>query len=192
MNIEGGGYTTEIGKAALEKAGYTVIIKFAPWARVLEMTQAGKYDGIFGIYYSEERSQTLVFTDPMAQTEQVFLIKKDRKIMYTGDLHELILYKIGIVRRHTFPQEFEKADFLKKEEVIEPRQNIEKLMNNRIDLFVESKHIAYYLVKTQFPEYIGSFKQLSPALMKTSDACIYHYNCNLCIFFQCSFFQSES
>lgn len=160
-----GGYTTEIAKEVLERMGYRVELHFLPWARAISMTQSGKYAGLPGIYFSEERAKSLAFTDPIFEVEQVFFSNNDSEIVYQGDLQELKPYMIGIVRGYVHSEKFDQATFLNKYEVSSSEDNIRMLLRNRIDLLVDTKKSISYLLQEKFPEDINSLTALEPVLL---------------------------
>lgn len=160
-----GGYTTEIAKEVLERMGYRVELHFLPWARAISMTQNGKYAGLPGIYFSEERAKSLAFSDPIFEVEQVFFCNNNSEIVYQGDLQELKPYMIGIVRGYAHGEKFDQATFLNKNEVSSSEDNIRMLLRNRIDLLVDTKKSISYLLQEKFPEDINSLTALEPALL---------------------------
>jgi len=163
-DLKGGGYTTEIAKIILERIGYKVNLAFLPWQRALTSTQDGKYAGLPGIYYTQERAKTLAYTDAISTTKQVFFKKKEKRITYKGNLRELIPYKIGVIRGYAHSKEFDDADFLKIYKVSNLEQLIEMLLLNRIDLFVESKKSTYYMLQKNFPKDKNSLETLDLVL----------------------------
>ncbi|MCP4020253.1 MAG: transporter substrate-binding domain-containing protein, partial [Desulfobacteraceae bacterium] len=43
-------------------------------------------------------------------------------------------------------------------------QNIRRLISNRIDLFIDSKKVALYIVQTKLPEHIGAIEVVTPEI----------------------------
>lgn len=150
-----GGYCVHIASEAFKRAGYPVEVNYVPWARALEGAKAGVYDGVLGIYYNEERSAFLAYTDPLYQDRNVFF-KRTADHIDGASLKDLTPYTIGIVQGASFSAEFDSATYLKKEAASSNELNIKKLVKGRIDLFaVEDKNYVLYLVNTQYPEWKG-------------------------------------
>ena len=64
-NLTNQGPITEIVVSAYKKVGYRVHIEYVPWARALETVKAGKADGLYGAWYSAERTQWFVYSNQL-------------------------------------------------------------------------------------------------------------------------------
>ncbi|MBF0203769.1 MAG: transporter substrate-binding domain-containing protein [Desulfamplus sp.] len=157
-----GGYVMEITREAFLRAGYEIEVKFVPWKRALEETKEGDVDGVIGMNYSEERAQTYYLTNVVYVEENGFFRKKGSSITYTT-LHDLTPYTIGYIRGGSFGATFDKATYLKKEDVTDNEQNINKLMLGRIDVFISSKLLILYMLATKYPEFQGEIEFIEPA-----------------------------
>ena len=58
--LESNGFITEIIAEALSRSGYGLDVKFLPWIRAFEGTKAGKFDGLFTVWYRAEREADFV------------------------------------------------------------------------------------------------------------------------------------
>jgi ABC-type amino acid transport substrate-binding protein len=161
------GFTTAIISEAFKRAGYEVKVEFMPWARVLQDTEAGKYDAAFPEYYSDERAAAFFMSDPFASGPLGFYKRKADKITYTK-LEDLKPYRIGVVRGYINTPEFDAADYLQKDEANSDEQNLQKLFAGRIDLIVIDKFVAQYLIETSVPEAIGALEFMEPPLLDQS------------------------
>jgi len=157
------GFGAEIISEAFSRSGDKAIFHFMPWVRALKDTEIGKYDAVCFGYYSKERAKTYAFSEPYAQSSLVFYKHRDSQIAYTS-LEDLKPYKIGVIRGFVNSVEFDKADYLHKEEVHSEVLNMKKLLNKRVDLIVIDKYIAQYLLNTMFIDNKSDFEALEPPL----------------------------
>ena len=71
-------------------------------------------------------------------------------------------YSIGIINGYNYSEEFDTAVFLKKEAVNTVSQNIQKLLMGRIDLFIDSKEVTLWTLRTKHPESVDAVKVVQP------------------------------
>jgi polar amino acid transport system substrate-binding protein len=163
--IEKGGFVTEITRKAFEKMGYTYKVNFIPWKRALLEAKNGKnYQGILGIYYTDERSKQYTYSKSLYAVENGFFIRNDQNISYK-QLNELKEYKIGILRGSSMGKKFEEArPLLKIKEFNNIDQGIKLLLIKRIDLMVDAKAVTMYLLNTKFQDSKNNIKYISPPI----------------------------
>lgn len=170
--LENRGYVSEIVVEAFKRAGYTTIISFYPWARAVKTAEYGEADGVFPEYYDEGRKKDFVFSDPFPGGPVGLYKRKDTKVSYSIDprlnqteaLRSLQGYRFGVVRGYINTADFDKADFLKKDEVFGDELNIKKLYNRRIDFMFIDKFVAEHLINNKFPEYEAELEFMEPPL----------------------------
>jgi len=166
------GYVHEIVVEALKRVGYKADIKYYPWARAVKLSEEGKCDGLFPEYYDEGRKPKYVFSDPYPGGPVGFYKQKKANIKFSVDpqkkqteaLKALQQYKFGVVRGYINTQEFDSADFLKKEEVVSDEQNLVKLFKGRIDLIFIDKYVAKHIIVKKYPHYMDELEFLEPPL----------------------------
>lgn len=165
--LKNDGFITEITKAAFKHSGYDVEVKFMNWNRALERAKQGKFDGVMGAYYNDERAEVFEYSEPIGTADVVLFSQKGKNISYQS-LEDLKPYKIGVLRGYANTEEFDKADFLKKEVAEKADLNIRKLARGRLDLFVGSKAVNLYLIQTKYPDFVGKFDVVEPPLSTNS------------------------
>ena len=154
------GFMTEIIRAALDRKGYTVEIHFLPWKRALAQTQNGRYDGLFTVWYREDRKEWFVFSDPLPANELVFFKRKETDIN-SSDLNTLKPHSIGLVRGYAPPPGFEEAG-LKTQPANNDEENLRKLHRGRVDLALVDKIVAQHIINTKLPDAAGDLEWIDP------------------------------
>jgi polar amino acid transport system substrate-binding protein len=157
------GLLPEILVEAFDQVGYTVTVVFRPWARSLDDVKNGKADILCGAYYTEERTDFLAYSQPIAETQDVLFMKKGRGITYQN-LTDLKPYKIGVVRGAAHGREFDAADFLNKIAVTHSGQNIRKLLVDKIDLMAGPREVIAFIIKRDYPLFADKLVVVDPPL----------------------------
>jgi len=140
------GWVSEVAKAALEIQGYEVEIRFVPWVKALEDTQAGYYDALLGAYYTAERAEKYYFTAPIAQVRTGFFKRTDKKVSFK-QLKELKDYKIGVVEGYATSKQFDTADYLNKVAVTDLDVGLKMLYEGSLELMADSEVVGNYRLK---------------------------------------------
>jgi len=171
-SLDRNGYVAEIVVEAFQRSGYTTEIVFYPWARAVKTAENGEIDGVFPEYFDESRRENFAFSAPFPGGPVGLYKRKDTDVRYPVDpqlnqteaLRGLAGYRIGVVRGYINTQEFDAADFLKKDEVFSDELNIKKLYNRRIDFMFIDKLVAEYLLHNKFPQYEEELEFMEPPL----------------------------
>ena len=146
-SLENGGPITEIIVQAFNKVGYAVKLKFVPWARGLEGTKQGTYDGLFTAWYTKDREKWFVFSAPLYLNQIGFYKRKGEYIKFNS-FQDLKSYKIGVVRGYIRPIGFNEAN-LQTIESATDRENLLLLTKGRIDLVLTDQTLGKYIIGTQ-------------------------------------------
>lgn len=160
--MEGNGFITQIIAAAFAESGYDIDVTFLPWARALESTKAGKYDGLFTVRYREDRTEFFAYSDPLPPNKIGFL-KRSASTIDFDTLADLKDRRIGIVRGYAVPPEFDDVGLV----TIPADNNVEnlrKLMRNRIDLIVSDRAVALHTLTTELGVPSADLEWLDPAI----------------------------
>jgi len=154
LKLPNKGFSNDIAKTVLERAGYEVTVEILPWNRAKKMTQAGQFDILNNVWYTDERAKTLAFTDPIARNEIVFITRKEDEFTYTG-LSSLKGMVVGTVRGFDYRDAFLDADHFHREPAGTFKTNLKKLAAGRIDAAVGDRLIGKYLLTNAFPQLEG-------------------------------------
>ncbi|SHO48181.1 substrate-binding periplasmic protein [Desulfopila aestuarii] len=161
--LDNGGVVVELVRRAFTRGGYSLELEWFPWTRAFNMAKTGDCDGVLGAWYTEERKQFFIYSEPFLTTELVFFKRKGEKITYTT-LRDLQPYRIGVAR-DSGPYELLKPEFEQNLDVATSAYlNIQKLMGKRFDLLADEKLNVLYIINTHLPEWRGALEILSPPL----------------------------
>lgn len=167
------GIGTELVTEAFARLGQPIEIQIFPGARALNMLQEGEADALFALAKTPEREAFAVYpTEPIIDQPVSLFVRQDSTIVFNGDLKTLSPYRIGIIQGGRFSPEFEAAMknnlFPKLEQVNEYRQNVLKLVDQRIDIWVGSRISVLFAAKELGHQ--NDIKELQPALTASSPA----------------------
>lgn len=169
------GYAAELARAAFEKQGYTLEIRFYPPARARSLAASGQVDGLLPTQPDPALNEDFLFSAPFPGANIGLLKKRSLAISYPADaplhrqdtLSALSHLRFGALRGANIAAEFEKADFLKRDYVSEDLQLLDMLALGRIDLMVVDKYRASDLMILHRPHLIGSLEFLDPPLFRS-------------------------
>jgi signal transduction histidine kinase/ABC-type amino acid transport substrate-binding protein len=158
LELENYGFITEIIETAFDKKGYDVEIDFMSWSDALEKTKVGEYDGIFTLWYREDREQWYAYSNALPPNEVVFCKAFSEKITYK-EYDELKDYKIGIVKDYTYPNDFLDAG-LNTVEYADDLLLLDGLFSENVDLVVIDRAQAKYITRENYPAKVDSLECL--------------------------------
>ena len=165
------GIGTDLVVEAFTRLGFSFDIRIYPGARALNMLQEGTADALFAVAKTPERERFATYPEtPIIEQPIALFVRQNSTIQFDGDMKSLIPYSIGILRGGRFSPEFEAAIknrlFPKLEEVNLYRQNILKLVNQRIDIVVGPRLSVRFAAKELGHQ--EAIKELQPALTASS------------------------
>jgi polar amino acid transport system substrate-binding protein len=163
------GYMIEIAIAAFEQKGYTVDYQTMPWNRAVIETRKGNFDGIVGAM-SNHIPNFIIPDIELGVSKTLFWAKKELSWKYKG-IKSLDNITLGAIKNYTYGDKID--SYLKKH--VTKRQkvqfvygegalikNLNKLLNNRIDVFIEDEIVFNTMLKQEkYTQEIVSVGQLS-------------------------------
>ena len=158
-----GGYFSEITILAFQTVGYECEVKFLPWKRAYELAKRGKYDGVLGIFHTEERTLLFEFSVPVAESRLAFFTKKERSITWSK-INDLKPYRIGHIMGYHYTEDFDSADYLKKIKAYSIEGCIKMLIRNQVDIIVATDSVLTFYLNTDFPEHADALKMIGSPL----------------------------
>ncbi|MGF1529491.1 MAG: substrate-binding periplasmic protein [Candidatus Competibacterales bacterium] len=135
-DLEEQGFFSALVRAAFAEVQRDIDIEFVPWQRALRMVETAQRDLALGAYFTEERAETFYYSDPIYYVEIGLIARADVDLASFQSMDDLRSYRIGVTRGFANSPTFDAADFLDKDFVSRPVQNIHKLYRSRIELMV--------------------------------------------------------
>jgi polar amino acid transport system substrate-binding protein len=77
------GFAVDVAKEVLEKAGFTPKVELYPFQRALELVKSDKAV-LTGTFFTKERTDILVFSEPMFQDEVLLVVQKGKEFPFNG------------------------------------------------------------------------------------------------------------
>jgi len=137
----------EIVVESYRHSGYEVEIVFLPFARAMYLSKAGEIDGVVGAWYSQERSESLLYSMPMIDNKVGFFKRKGEDITYK-DFNDLKQqgYRLGSVNGYMLPAGLLESG-ITIYNVSREDQLLKILRGKRVDLVVLDQGAARYALK---------------------------------------------
>ena len=150
--IRYGGLASRIIKEAFALEGIKVVYIFYPWERNMIYAREGRVDGAVGWNWSEEREKIFFYSDVVIHGSHSFFHLKSFPLDWNtlDDLTDII---IGGCLGYNYGDEFQAAE--KSGKIIVERtamdmQNLNKLLQRQIDVFVVNPDVGFYLIQQHF------------------------------------------
>ncbi len=150
------GVGIDLARAIFEPLGYKVNYTVMPWAEALKQVRAGKISAVVGA--SRTDSKSLIFPDnPISEVSDNFYIRTGSPWRYQGP-HTLKNRRIGITQDYGYGDVMTRfiaqnkftADVLYVAKGTTPlKDNIDRLLNGKIDILVESKVVMDYTIRNE-------------------------------------------
>ncbi|MBF0099699.1 MAG: transporter substrate-binding domain-containing protein [Desulfobacterales bacterium] len=136
------GFEIEIFKAVMKSMNIETEFTNYPFQRCVKSLETGTADVLISYMKNPDREKFNDFPDTHISLSKTSLfMKSEKNIPFTGNYQELKGYMIGIVKGFSYGEEFDKADFLKKDNATDTQVLIKMLMNGRYDLIAENQAV---------------------------------------------------
>lgn len=154
-HLKNHGAAVEIATKAFAQSGLTVDVLFLPWRRALDWSNQGRIDGMIGAWYTEERSKSFIYSDPIYPNQMVFYQSVNAKINFNS-YEDLAAQNIvvGSVRGYAHVKGLDDSG-VEIRYVNNDIQNFKLLERGRIDLLAVDKDYAKHVLSTPDLEYMA-------------------------------------
>ncbi len=163
------GISVDIVEEAFNRMGYKVTKKILPFSRAIELLKNGEIDMITDVKNTIKYQEIGIFSkESIITTKTSLFVKSDSNIKFDGNILELEPYKIGVIRDYTYGEAFDNAvknKTIKVEEVDDKLQNINKVLDDRLDICIENRLVLLDALKATNNE--GKLKELKNEVNET-------------------------
>jgi polar amino acid transport system substrate-binding protein len=149
-----GGATTDVVRAAFEKVGHEIEVKYRPWKRAIDMAKKGT-DGVIAYFpgYHCRHREGFVASEPIGNGPLGFAEHVDAPMTWESldDIGDQQL-KIGTVLGYANTDEFDAkvgTGYILAIPTNDDTSNLKKLLRKRIDAVVIDKLVLEYLKATE-------------------------------------------
>lgn len=143
------GLDVEIVTEVLKNAGYNAeFISIPKWEEALKHTEDGKFDAIMSLKKSSERQRKLLYSSPIAYTQDYFFKKKSLKIS-PKNFDEIKSLKVGIISDYFYGKSFDNAKFSNlhaSSSADAELYNLKQLNNGKLDLVACELSVCNFLI----------------------------------------------
>lgn len=157
------GYVANLARQAFGRSEIAVDLHFMPWARVVAMTKAGKFNGYLPEYFDPSLHRDFLLSQPFPGGPLGFFKRKADPITWKS-LDDLLPYRIGVVRGYLNSEEFDRRTALHKEAAADDLTNLRKLAAGRLDLVVMDKYVGFYLLRSELADHLAEIEFMHPVL----------------------------
>jgi polar amino acid transport system substrate-binding protein len=150
-NDELSGPYIEIISTVMENLGYEYELVPLPWSRLLSAVETGEVDMALPLFDKPERRSLFYYSEEPIGLNQITLIgRSDSQASFSGSMLTLSDHSIGVVQDYFYSDDFEQAiidQVITIDTAISSDENIEKLLQKRVDLIVEDPEVVKTYLK---------------------------------------------
>lgn len=136
-----GGTSIRLVRQVLQSQGHDIELVAMPWARSLVMLEKNKVDILPAVWFTEERTKTMLFSDQYAANRLVFIKAKGNEYEYQG-LSSLYDKVVGVVRDYAYEENFLKDKNIQFSVANSLNSNVNKVIAGRVDLTLDDEIAA--------------------------------------------------
>lgn len=146
------GAAAEIVREGLRRMGHTANIVIMPWKRAVFMTRFGEVDALFYAVRNPEREQWFHYPDEPLVTEATVAVRRVGDSLHlTPHRHHYPTARLGVGRGYYYGPSLkhflDTATFAAVEEATSIDSNFNKLIEDRIDVFLADLHLARHFLE---------------------------------------------
>lgn len=150
-NLPKGGVSVQIADAAFRTQGYTVKNRILPWARAIEETKQARVDLILDAWWSQERSETFVYSRPYINGPIKFIKQKGDDFQFVN-LASLDGKSLVLVRDYAYGEELLNSKNYTQYFAHDFMQGMQMLVRNRVNLSLENELVARTRILQEAPD----------------------------------------
>ncbi len=148
--LEEGGLALELVKHVFSRTEYSPGVKIESWGRALEGTRIGVYDALAAAWYSDERAEDLLFSQPYLSS-RIVLVKASADPRNYRSAEDLAGKRLGVRTDYAYGIDLEAIPGLTLVQENHLIQNLLNLQAGKVDLVIGDLRTLNF----QLREYMG-------------------------------------
>ncbi|MDA9004157.1 transporter substrate-binding domain-containing protein, partial [bacterium] len=145
MNRADKGISIAILDKVMKTQGHELKLTPMPWARSLVMLEKQKVDILPAVWFTEERTKTMSYSDSYAANRLIFITKNNSEFKY-NDTSDLSSRSIGVIRGYAYKDGFLQQPGVRFSEADTLMNNVKKVQSGRIDMTISDEVVAKTLI----------------------------------------------
>ena len=143
-----GGISIELVRKIMQSQGHDIKLVAMPWARSLAMLNKNKVDILPAVWFTEERTKTMLYSESYAANRLVFIKAKGSGYEFSGlpSLHGKV---VGVVRDYAYDEKFLQDKAIKFSIANSLDSNVKKVISGRVDLTLDDEIAAKAIIKPE-------------------------------------------
>lgn len=154
------GGSTEVVESILNILDMDVKFEVLPWSRAYKQALENENTLIYTIARNSDREGLFKWIGPISAYNAVLIAKADRNDIVINSLDDARRYKIGSTLKDVRTNYLLSKGFQNLQQVGTNRLNLKKLIEGRIDLWLEDEQTANYLHQTAKPQIRDQIKKI--------------------------------
>ena len=145
-SLPGQGFSVELVSQVLTRAGYQVSMAFAPWRKVMQGMQQGKYDISVAAWSSADRQQQFLFSTPYYHNQLVVVSATQDIGTIAAFRHALLIDKksLGLMEDYAYDQLIPAGGNIRYHQHYRPL--LRKLASHEVDMALLDADVARYIL----------------------------------------------
>ena len=150
------GLALELVQQVFAGTDYTAQVSIENWSRAVEGAQLGVYDGLAAAWYSPERDEYLLYSEPYLQSELIILKRRDNTRRY-DDLADLSGARLGVRTDYAYGVDFSAVPGLVLVRENHLIQNLLNLQNGSVDFVIGDRRTVNHQLYEYLKDSISKF-----------------------------------
>jgi polar amino acid transport system substrate-binding protein len=143
-----GGISIALVRNIMESQGHTIELVSMPWARSLVMLEKNKVDILPAVWFTQERTKTMLYSESYAANRLVFIKKKGDDYEFNG-LSSLYDKVVAVIRDYAYEETFLKDKNIKFSIADSLNSNVKKVITGRADLTLDDEIAAKSIIDSK-------------------------------------------
>lgn len=151
------GLALELVKHVFTATDYEPQISIESWSRAVEGARLGVFDALASVWYSDERAQDLLFSEPYLSSELIILKRRADRNSYDS-LEDMTGRRLGVRTDYAYGVDFAAVPGLTLVKENHMIQNLLNLLNGSVDFVIGDRRTVTLQLHEYLKDRIGEFE----------------------------------